>query len=218
MSEQPERSACTRCFIFGALPVGYMPERPAAGDLVIAADKGYDIALGLGITPDITVGDFDSRGAAPQVDSLVRLQVRKDDTDVGHAVELGFERGYTRFVVYGGTGGLLDHTVANIAIAHDICLRGGCAVFYGDEYTFTVLHNASLSLPRRDSGRISVFALSDVARGVTIRGLSYEVRGIDLPRTSHRGVSNAFVGQPADISVADGELLILYQSPKLEKI
>ena len=67
---------------------------------------------------------------------------------------------------------------------------------------------------KRDSGRISVFALSDVARGVTIRGLSYPVEDIDLPRTSHLGVSNAFIGEPSRISVADGDLLVVYQTLK----
>lgn len=204
----------SRCFIFGALPVSRLSQKPAQGDLIIAADKGYDVALSLGLSPDITVGDFDSRGEAPDVENLVRLEVRKDDTDVGHAVELGFERGYTDFVVCGSVGGLLDHTLANIVIAQDIAARGGRALFIGEEFSFTVLHNSAVEFLKRDSGRISVFALSDVARGVTIRGLSYPVEDIDLPRTSHLGVSNAFIGEPSRISVADGDLLVVYQTLK----
>lgn len=204
----------SRCFIFGALPVSCLSQKPAQGDLIIAADKGYDVALSLGLSPDITVGDFDSRGEAPDVENLVRLEVRKDDTDVGHAVELGFERGYTDFVVCGAVGGLLDHTLANIVIAQDIAARGGRALFIGEEYSFIVLHNSAVEFLKRDSGRISVFALSDVARGVTIRGLSYPVEDIDLPRTSHLGVSNAFIGEPSRISVADGDLLVVYQTLK----
>ena len=201
-----------RCFIFGALPTEKMPVKPSKDDLIIAADKGYDVALSLGLEPDIVVGDFDSRGETPAVDNLVRLQVRKDDTDVGHAVELGFERGYTDFIVYGAVGGVLDHTLANIAIAHDIVSRGGKALFIGDEFSFTVIQNGSLTLPARERGRVSVFALSDAAHGVTIRGLDYEADDLDLLRTSHRGVSNAFIGQEATISVCDGALLILYQN------
>ena len=202
----------SRCFIFGALPVSYMPEKPESGDLIIAADRGYDVALSLGLTPDLTVGDFDSRGKAPDSGNIVLLNKRKDDTDVGHAVELGFEKGYTDFVVYGAVGGLLDHTFANVAIAHDIAERGGRPLFIGDEYSFTVIHNDSAMFSPRESGRISVFALSDTAKGVEISGLSYGAKGLDLPRTSHMGVSNEFIGKPAEISVADGALLIVYQS------
>lgn len=201
-----------RCFIFGALEVRRLSEIPEEGDLVIAADRGYDIAVGLGLTPDLTVGDFDSRGEAPDVENLIRLQVHKDDTDVGHAVELGFARGYTDFVIYGAVGGLLDHTLANIVIAQDIAVRGGRALFIGEEYSFTVLHNTAVDFSPRKSGRISVFALSDAARGLTIEGLSYPLADYDLPRTSHLGVSNAFIGLPARISVREGELLVVYQS------
>ena len=202
----------SRCFIFGALPVGCFPEKPCPGDLVIAADKGYDRAMSLGITPDITVGDFDSRGDIPDVENLVRLQVRKDDTDVGHAAALGFERGYRDFVVYGAVGGLLDHTLANIVIAREIAEKGGRPLFIGDEYSFTVIKDSSAEFAPRDDGRISVFALSDTASGVSISGLSYEAEDIDLPCTSHMGVSNEFIGQPARISVSDGVLLVLWQT------
>ncbi|MBQ9247282.1 MAG: thiamine diphosphokinase, partial [Ruminococcus sp.] len=82
-----------RCFIFGALPVSSLTETPEKGDYIIAADKGYDVALSLGLTPDLVVGDFDSLGSAPDAENVVRLQVRNDDTDVGHAVGMGFERG-----------------------------------------------------------------------------------------------------------------------------
>ena len=201
-----------RCFIFGALPVYELSEMPQESDLIIAADKGYERAVGLGLTPDLVVGDFDSLGEAPQADNIIRLNVRKDDTDVCHAVVLGFERGYSDFVVYGAVGGLLDHTLANIAIAHDIAARGGRALFIGEEYSFTVIHNGVLKLPHRESGRISVFALGGTANGVAIKGLSYEADGIDIPCTSHIGVSNAFIGKESEISVTDGDLLIVYQN------
>ena len=45
-----------RCFIFGALDVDNIPEKPSANDYVIAADRGYRIALSQGIVPDLVVG------------------------------------------------------------------------------------------------------------------------------------------------------------------
>lgn len=199
----------SRCIIFGALPVSALPVKPAPGDLVIAADQGYDRALALGIVPDLAVGDFDSRGEAPDFENRIVLPVRKDDTDVGYAVKLGFERGFCDFVVYGAVGGLLDHTLANVAIAHDIAVRGGNSLFIGEEYTFTVLHNRSVEFPARSGGRISVFALGGTARGVEIKGLSYEVEDFTLPCTAHVGVSNEFIGKPASVGVKEGDLLVV---------
>ena len=201
-----------RCFIFGALPVDTLPEMPQEGDLVIAADRGYDVALSHGIAPDLVVGDFDSLGAVPQHDHVIRLNVRKDDTDLEHAVNIAAEKGCTDYVVYGAVGGALDHTLGNIAVAEMIAKRGGRAVFYGDESSFTVIRNGSVRLPVRDSGRASVFSLSELSRGVTIQGLSYEVENFDLPRATTRGVGNLFIGAPAEVSVTDGTLLIVWEN------
>ena len=201
-----------KCFIFGALPVSRLVEAPAQGDLVIAADKGYDVALSLGIVPDLAVGDFDSRGEAPDGVEVVRLNVRKDDTDTQHAAEIALGRGYRDFVIYGAAGGQLDHTLGNIAVAERIADRGGRAVFYGDESSFTVIRSGSFHLPPQGCGRVSVFSLTEISCGVTIRGLSYETEGIDLPRATTLGVSNAFIGKEAMITVADGTLLIVWEN------
>lgn len=201
-----------RCFIFGALPVKKLNTAPCEGDLVIAADNGYAVAKELGIEPDIVVGDFDSLGEVPQHNNLVCLNVRKDDTDMEHAVSVALKKGCDDFIIYGAVGGKLDHTLGNIAVAERIAKEGGRVLFVGEDSSFTVIRNASAALPARDSGRISVFALSEFAHGVCIRGLDYEADNIDLPRTVTRGVSNAFIGKPSEITVADGTLLIVYDT------
>lgn len=201
-----------RCFIFGALEAGYYPESPAKGDYIIAADRGYANAAALGLRPDMVVGDFDSLGSPPEHDNIVRLQVRKDDTDMEHAAVAALDMGFTDFVIYGAVGGKLDHTMGNIAVAQMIADRGGRAVFYGDDSSFTVVRNSSFAFAPRVGGRVSVISLSDVSRGVSVRGLSYEADGVDLPRASTLGVSNEFVGKSAEISAVDGTLLIIWDS------
>lgn len=200
-----------RCVIFAALPVSALPEPPRKGDLVIAADRGYEVCARMGITPDLIVGDFDSLGYVPEGGEVIRLNVRKDDTDLEHAVRLALDRGCTDFVVYGAVGGQLDHTLGNIAVAEMIADGGGRATFYGDDCGLTVIRNASVKLPARSRGRVSVYSLNEIAHGVTIRGLSYEVEGVDLPRASTRGVGNLFIGQEAHISVSSGVLLIVWE-------
>ncbi len=201
-----------RCFIFGALPVEKMPVAPAEDDLVIAADKGYEVALSLGITPDIVVGDFDSLGKVPDAENLIQLNVRKDDTDMEHAVGVALEKGCDDLIVYGAVGGKLDHTLGNIAVAERVALAGGKILFCGDDSSFTVIHNSFCAFPARSGGRISVFSLKEISHGVTIKGLSYEADKIDLPRAVTRGVSNEFAGQPSRISVTDGTLLIVFDT------
>ena len=201
-----------RCFIFGALKMSCLPIAPESGDFVIAADKGYDTALSLGVDPDLVVGDFDSLQRIPDANNVITLPVRKDETDVGYAVEKGFERGCGEFIICGAVGGALDHTFANVAIAHDIARRGARALVIGEEYSFTVLHGSSITFEAREGGRISVFALGGAALGVNIRGLDYEVEDRTIECSAHIGVSNAFIGKAAEISVRQGDLLVVWQT------
>ena len=92
------------------------------------------------------------------------------------------------------------------------CFIGARALLIGEEYSFTVLHGSSFTFEARESGRISVFVLGGTAQGVTIRGLDYEVEDRTIECTSHIGVSNAFVGKEATISVREGELLVVWQT------
>ena len=98
------------CYIICALPQNHHFS-PAPGDLVIAADGGY-AHMG-GIKPDLVVGDFDSLGYVPDGESVVRHPAEKDDTDTMLAARIGIERGYRTFLLLGGVGGRLDHTLRN---------------------------------------------------------------------------------------------------------
>lgn len=199
-----------KCFIFGALPVDSMDLIPQKGDYIIAADKGYDNVKRLGIIPDIVIGDFDSIDSEPNIDNKIKLEIRKDYTDVEYAVKYAFKIGYKDFVFYGCVGGLLDHTIANIQIASFIANNNGKSIFYGNE-NFTVIKNDCIIFSKNNKGRISVFSLSGNSKGVKIKNLSYEANDFILKRDVPMGVSNSFIGKEASISVEDGELLIVWE-------
>ena len=84
-------------------------------DLWIAADAGYKALREAGIEPDVFVGDGDSLGYIPDISDRTVLRCEKDDTDTEAAIRLGFERGFTRFVLLGALGGKrFSHSLANI--------------------------------------------------------------------------------------------------------
>lgn len=201
-----------RCFIFGALEVKSLPYLPVDGDLVIAADKGYETLKQLNITPSIIVGDFDSLGYIPKEIGVEKLNVRKDDTDTAHAVEIAFKKGYKDFVFYGCAGGRLDHTIANIQLAKHIASVGGSSLFVGNEETFTVISNGKITFDEGRTGRISVFSLSDKSTGVNEIGLSYTLENATLTNDLALGVSNEFIGKKSEISVDNGYLLIITET------
>lgn len=199
------------CYIFGALDCSITDFKPNENDLIIAADGGYSTLTKLNIKPDLVVGDFDSLGEVPENENIIKHPVKKDDTDTLLAVKIGLEKGYKTFIIYGAIGGRLDHTVATIQTATFVAENGGIAYIYDGNHTVTAIKNSSIKFKDTAKGYISVFALSGIAKGVTIKGLLYELDNAEISPTFPIGVSNEFLGKESEISVKDGILTIIYE-------
>ncbi len=96
--------------------------------------------------------------------------------------DLVLEKGYTNFEIYGGLGGRLDHTLANIQTLTFLNRHNAVGTLIGDDYALKVVTNGVITfgkdLPENTTGNIcSVFSLSDVSTNVTIQGFHYEVEG-----------------------------------------
>lgn len=195
------------CHIVGAGEMGGAKIDFRKGDYLIAADGGYTEVLAQGLKPDLAVGDFDSLGSVPQHENVVQHPVMKDDTDMMLAVKLGFEKGYTRFFIYGALGGRLDHTLANIQTLMYIANRGGQGWVIGD-CCLTAIHNGEARFNENAAGVVSVFCLGSEAKGVDIEGLLYEIHGHTMLSDIALGVSNEFTGRRSRVSVKDGTLVM----------
>ena len=199
-----------KCIIFCAAEFEKLVEPIGAEDCVIAADGGLRHTEKLGIVPDVVLGDFDSLGYAPEGANV--FPVEKDDTDAMLAVRRGLELGYRDFLLYGSLDGpRLDHTVANFQTLQFLCDHGASGILAGIHTMATVVKNGSLFFPAECDGTISVFCLGRDAFGVTLKGLYYPLENGTLTAGFPLGVSNHFTGEPAEISVTDGSLLVIWE-------
>ena len=196
------------CYIVGAGEF-YSSFTPQECDLVIAADGGYAELKKRGIRCDLLVGDMDSLDALPKELEIIRHPVEKDETDMHLAYLEGRRRGYSNFAIYGGVGGRADHTFANYCLLSYIRGDGCRAVLYDKQSKAYVIKNEVTRVIGESKKGISIFAFGGLARGVTIKGLYYELAGGVLTPSFPIGVSNHFLGKPAEIEVSDGELLII---------
>lgn len=201
------------CYIIGAgeTPRLYIKKN---NSFIIAADGGF--AKLKDEKPDATVGDFDSLGYTPNTENTKVLPVEKDITDMAYAVRLGEEKGFNTFVLYGGTGGRLDHTFANIALITDLAERGKRAYLIGDGFITTAITDAKIGFSAGKKGIISVFSADERAEGVSLKGLKYGLEDYTLTFANPLGVSNAFTGDKAEISVKKGTLIIMWQEENLQ--
>lgn len=200
------------CFIIGAGPFFGLVTPPAPGDLILAADGGWQHCQAAGIRPDLLLGDFDSLQDIPEEVPRLTFPVEKDDTDTMLSIKYGLEQGCRTFHLYGGTGGRMDHTLANLQSLAYLAQRGARGFLYDETYTSTALWNDKLTLPARQEGIFSLFCLGPEAHGVSIRGGQYSLEGADLSPFFPLGVSNHFQGQPVEIEVTDGCLLVCWQN------
>lgn len=198
-----------RCVIFTARcegdPLDAYDPRP--GDFVLCADGGWQIAEGMGVRPDLVLGDFDS-SPAPEGVGIERFPAEKDDTDTMLCLKKGLSLGFDDFILVGGFGGRLDHTLANLqTLLYARRQRARAELSDGLRWA-TVIEGETLRMPRRP-GYLSVFALDGPCRGVTLRGVKYAAEDIELTPAFPLGVSNAFAADAAEISVREGALLVL---------
>ena len=210
-TDKNERNGVYRmlCCIFGAFPDD-SPVNLPENALLIAADGGFRTLERLGRQPDLTVGDFDSLGYVPE-GPVLRHPVEKDDTDTMLAVREGLRRGCDTFLLYGGIGGRLDHTVANLQTLAFIRENGAHGFLCGGGYAVTLIREEALTLPAVMSGTLSVFACGGDACGVTLQGLYYPLTEGTLTPAFPIGVSNSFTGAPVRVSVRKGSLLVMWE-------
>jgi len=206
-----------KCIVIGAGDLTVGAVNVGEEDLVIAVDGGINYCGILEIEPDIILGDFDSVNEAQREailtmkeqvpDRVITLKPEKDDTDMLAALKLGLKMGYDYFLIYGATGGRLEHTLANIQCL--LYLKNHDAVGYlmdGSGMIF-VMKNEEVKLRDNLEGYFSLFCLGKEAKGVTIKGMKYELEDYTMTNDFPIGVSNEFIGKEATIRVADGELV-----------
>ncbi len=200
------------CYIVGAgsLFAGDLPFAKQEGDLLIAADGGYEYVKNAGMMPDLLIGDFDSMEKPNVLCETITLPVEKDDTDIAYAVKEGFRRGYTRFVIYGGLGGnRLSHTIANMQLLEYIAQQGGTARLIGGTTSLFLLSEGENHTFTQETGKdLSLFSITPTAI-VTAQGVKYPVSQAVLQRSFPLGVSNRIIEENATLTVHNGIVLVV---------
>lgn len=185
--------------------------------LIVAADSGLAHAPGLGVTPDLIIGDFDSVSAAdlerfPDVPRM-RHPADKGQLDLELAAEAALWQGATRLRLMGLIGRRCDQSLAGLLIA---------ARLHRDEVPTTAhtsvadIHFLSgeetLVLDAPPGTVFSLLSLSNEAR-VSVSGARYPLSSFTLPFGVGQGVSN--VTEPGvEIRLTTGLLSTIVERKK----
>ncbi len=199
------------CYIVGAGEIKRQPFHFVNKGLLIAADGGFECLKNAGLTPDLLIGDMDSNSQKAEGIPTFRYPCHKDETDMMLAVRRGLELGFRVFGIYGGLGGRLDHTLANIQLLQYMSNRQSRGYLIQGNQVVTVLNNETLHLNKQEKGTLSLFSISETSVGVSIKGMEFQLEEAVLTNDFPVGISNRFVGEPVTISVKKGTMLVIWE-------
>ncbi len=205
-----------RCVIIGGADIGRYDRVRGylrKDDFYICCDSGLKHRAGLGVAPDLIVGDFDSH-ENPHLDiETIVLPCEKDDTDTVFAVKEALKRGFEEFLLVGVIGGRLDHTLGNVSILLMLDAQGKKAVAVDDFSELEIVSDQSAQIEDRYA-YFSLLNISGTARDVIIRGAKYPLEGAEITCEYQYGVSNEpLPGQTAVVTVGRGRLLLIKVLP-----
>ncbi len=197
------------------------------GDFYVFCDGGLKHRYGLGVEPDLIVGDFDSY-ENPRLDiETVVLPREKDDTDTFFAVKEAAARGCDNFLLLGVFGQRLDHTFVNISILLYLSGLGKKALAVDDYAEFEIVngicagadssakneHACAAADVKYIDDRFSYFSLISIsgnATGVSVKNAKYPLEGGTIGCDYQYAVSNEVLpGKTASVSLTEGSLLLI---------
>ena len=200
----------------GEIHAATITEHPTEGDLVIAADSGWNNAKALGATPDLLLGDFDSLGKQnlPDGPEVYQVPAEKDLTDTQLAVEMALSRGATEIVIVGGLSGRLDHTLSNLAILMHLNEKKIPAILTDGQNRARFVRNSGALVPRGEFQYLSLIAADVTVKGVSVKGCKYPLQNAKLKKSYQYAVSNEIEGNCALVEVKKGGLYIIESRDK----
>ena len=191
--------------------IGRLPE----ADIVIAADRGADNAIALGLTVDLLVGDLDSvsEETLAACHTVVQHPVDKDVTDLELALAAAVDAGAGVVTVVTSAGGRFDHALANLLVAASDRWSALKVDLVVDRARVHVVRD-TVVLEGRVGEPVSLLAVGESVSGVSTTGLRWPLSGTRLEAGLGLGVSNEFAQPEASVTVGTGVVLVIVPSPE----
>lgn len=202
----------SKCVIVGGADINnydYIKSKISKDDFVIYCDSGLKHLDKLACEPNLIVGDFDSH-ENPNLDvETIVLPCVKDDTDTAYAVKQGIKRGFDEFLLIGAVGARLDHTLVNVYLLLMLKSAGKIGKIIDDYSEMELVFDKTAYIEDKYS-YFSLVNITGKAKGVTIKNAKYNLDNAEINPTYQYATSNEVLkGQTAEVSVNDGELLLI---------
>ena len=178
-------------------------------DFFVFCDGGLNHRNGLGVEPNLIVGDFDSFYKKDFGIETIVLPCEKDDTDTFFAVKEALKRGFDDFLLIGCIGNRFDHSLCNVSVLLFLHEKNVNALLLDDYSEMQIVGKEKVYI--EDS--FSYFSLMCVAgdvEGVNILDAEYPLENASIKSAYNYGISNKVIkGKHSCLWVEKGCMLLI---------
>ena len=187
--------------------INNIPKEFLNDSFIVGADRGAYNAIKKGITPDVSIGDFDSvtkeefEIIKTHSKKIITLNPIKDKTDTLEALEL--VKDYDEIIILGGIkGNRIEHFYANLLLFYQY---KNLKII--DDNSLIEIKDKSFN-PYTSYKFISIFSL-DNNTYIDLIGFKYNLENYNLRIDNPLGISNEIVEDPY-VKIHSGKILIIY--------
>lgn len=188
----------------------------------IGVDRGAWFLFQKGIAVDLAVGDFDSMSEhefqelATYAKKIIKAPAEKDETDTQLALSLAGEVSQTApIVLIGGTGGRMDHLLANVWLMSEPRFGSLISRFSirDKQNTLTFYHPGSYTVTKeRDKTYIGFMCMTPV-KDLTLKEFKYPLVSYDVTYPMSFA-SNEFMAETGTFSFNSGQVAVIQSKDK----
>lgn len=181
-------------------------------EYIIGVDKGSYNAISYGLTPNLSIGDFDSvtqdqfAKIKEHSQQLMTFESEKDLVDTELAIIEALKLKPQRIELYGMTGSRLDHFYVNMNLLQSVALEGVDVHLIDEHNDIYVLDEGMHKIYKNAYTYLSIFAIEK--SDITVSGTKYILEDYTLLPNDNMCISNEIIEEYALIETSDPILII----------
>ncbi|AIF43803.1 thiamine diphosphokinase [Virgibacillus sp. SK37] len=190
----------------------------------IGADRGSIELIRQEMPVDYAIGDFDSTTEEERViikgycTEFEEYPSEKNETDLELALLKAFSLQPQRILLFGVTGGRLDHELVNIQLLYRIVCNNIKGIIIDKnnilELTMPGIHKISLNAYYPT---VSFIPYTKIVKGLSLTGFYYPLTKQNITWGSTLCISNKLIGKNGTFSYEEGILLLVKSRDTIQK-
>ncbi len=187
----------------------------------IGVDRGLLTLLKQGVIPAKGIGDFDSVSHSElewikeKYSQLDIVPAEKDQTDTELAIDWAIAQNPEKILVFGATGGRLDHALANIQLLMKGITQEVVIEIIDTQNVLSLVSPGNYNIEKTKCySYISFLPFTKVVKGMTLTGFKYPLKNRNIEWGTTLCISNEIIEERGTFSFSDG-IVIMVKSKDL---